>query len=743
MRNAISVIGLLCSLVVASAAVRQAPKLLKPGEHRVGRLIEDLSFVTIDGKTGRLSDYRKSGALVIAFTGVGCPLTKKFAPTLAAIEDSAGKRGVSFIFVNPTASDDSQEQLSAARAHGLAGPVIHDLKGAFGRALGALTTTDVFVLDKARTLVYRGALSDQYGIGYSKDSPSVNYLTDAIGATLKSKQPNIAATWAPGCALDLEEAKGTSANLTYHNRVSRIVQKNCLECHRRGGVGPFSLATYKDVVGNAAMMRSVVGDGLMPPWFAAPNPGGEHTWANDRSLSAEDKHDLIAWLNSDKPIGDPADAPLLRGFPTEWNIGRPDAIFALPRKVSVKATGQMPYVNLVVKTDFKEDRWVTATEIRPTFPEVVHHVLVAVVPPREAGNRRDRNRNREERGFLAAYVPGNTYRIWGDGMAKHLPAGASLHFQLHYTPTGKAVRDQTELALTFADKPPLNVVRIASLSNHKISIPPRAGNHSESKRLYIANDVEVMSFLPHMHLRGKAFRYDLLDPDGKRSTLLDVPAYDFNWQLQYRYTKPRLIKGGSTIEAIAWYDNSAENPANPNPNQTVKWGDQTDEEMLVGYVEYYVPGYVASAAAKTPTKRPTKGTTKPAAGGGTTDPKLAQKFRSVDHNGDGFLTPAELGDRAFFNALDEDSNGKITLPEANAAMNNFSKNFNEKALRTKAAREYVLKLFTRLDANKDKVLTHKEVPPVLIARFGSADRNGDGKVTKAELDKVLASFRSR
>lgn len=721
--------GLICTLWAANAAVKQAPKILKPGEHRIDRLIPDLSFNTVDGRSGRLSDYRKSNALVIAFTGVGCPLTKKFAPELAAIEGSLAKQGVSFIYVNATESDDPQEQLAMARSQGFDGPVIHDVKGDFGRALGAMTTTDVFVLDKARTLVYRGAVSDQYGIGFNRDSANVSYLKDAVRAVLRNGRPKIQATWAPGCALDFEESEPMVAKITYHNRISRIVQANCLECHRRGGVAPFSLGSYKDVVGNSAMIRSVVGDGLMPPWFAAPIEGEPHAWANDRSLSTADKRDLIAWLKSDKPGGDPADAPLLRGFPSEWNIGEPDFIVSLPRKVRIKATGQMPYVNLMVKTDFKEDRWVTATEIRPTFAEVVHHVLVFVLKPGET--RKDLNR--EDRGFLAAYVPGNTYRIWGDGMAKHLPAGATLHFQVHYTPNGQSVQDQTALGLNFAKERPKNVVRIASLSNHKLSIPPRDPNYSARQRLYVPNDVEVMSFLPHMHLRGKAFRYDVIDPDGERSTLLDVPEYDFNWQLQYRYTKPRLIKGGSTLEAIAWYDNSPDNPANPNPNQTVKWGDQTDEEMLVGYVEYYVPGAgVAGTTAKTTGPKKTNS--------GAGDGRLAQRFRSVDRNDDGILIRSELTDRPFFIALDEDSDGQISLAEASESMRKFAQTFTEKGLRSKAARDWVLTLFVRLDTNKDNQLTRKEVPAVLLEKFGSADGNGDGNVTKTELEQVLDSL---
>jgi len=729
MRNVITTMGLVCTLLTASAAVKQAPKILKPGEHRIGRLIDDLSFKTIDGQTGRLSDYRNSKVLVIAFTGVGCPLTKKFAPELAAIEDRLAKQGVSFLYVNPTVSDGPEEQLAMARAQGFDGPVIHDVNGDFSRALGVMTTTDVFVLDQARTLVYRGAVSDQYGIGFNRDSAQTSYLKDAVAAVLRNEQPKFQATWAPGCALDFETSDAVAANVTYHNRISRIVQANCLQCHRRGGVAPFSLASYKDVVGNGAMIRSVVGDGLMPPWFAAPIVGEPHAWANDRSLSAADKRDLIAWLKSDKPEGDPADAPLLRAFPSDWNIGEPDLIVSLPRQVRIKATGQMPYVNLMVNTDFKEDRWVTATEIRPTFAEVVHHVLVFVLKPGET--RKDLNR--EDRGFLAAYVPGNTYRTWGEGMAKHLPAGATLHFQVHYTPNGQVVHDRTELGLNFAKEPPANVVRIASLSNHKLSIPPRDPNYSARQRLFVPNDVEVMSFLPHMHLRGKAFRYDVIDPDGNRSTLLDVPEYDFNWQLQYRYTKPRLIKGGSTLEAIAWYDNSSDNPANPNPNMTVKWGDQTDEEMLVGYVEYYVPGAGVSQVASKNSKPKNSG---------SGDGRLAQRFRSVDRNGDGILTRSELTDRPFFIALDEDGDGRIPLSEAGESMRKFTDTFNEKSLRTKETQDWLLTLFGRLDANRDNQLTRNEVPAVLTAKFGSADRNGDEKVTKTELEQVLRSLGS-
>ncbi len=214
MLKSVILMGTVCTMATASAAVKQPPRLLKPGEYRIGRMIEDVSFTSIDGKTGRLSDSKNSDALVIAFTGVGCPLTKKFAPELAAIEDEVVKQKVAFIYVNSTGSDRPDEQLTMARTHGFDGPVIHDVKGMFGRALGALTTTDVFVLDKARTLVYRGAVSDQYGIGFNNDTAKNAYLKDAIAATLRSERAPVEATWAPGCALDFEEPAKLVSNVT-------------------------------------------------------------------------------------------------------------------------------------------------------------------------------------------------------------------------------------------------------------------------------------------------------------------------------------------------------------------------------------------------------------------------------------------------------------------------------------------------------------------------------------------------
>lgn len=732
MRKLTTLWALLGLTIALDAAVRQGPRLLKGSDHLIGRRVANVSFTDLTGTQRSLDDFRSADALVIAFTGVGCPLTKKFGPSLARLEKAYRDRNVAFLFVNPTLSDDATEQQDTLKKLGVRAIGAMDVEARFSNALAAMTTTDVFLLDRARTLIYRGAVSDQYGIGFAHDAPKREFLRDALEAVLAGRRPLVTATWAPGCELDYKEETGGKTKITYHNRISRIMQENCQECHRRGGLAPFGLERYQDVIGNAGMIRRVVSNGLMPPWFAESVPeGGHNPWANDRSLNGDDKRDLLTWLKSDRPIGDPREAPLPRSFPAEWNIGKPDHIIPLPNSVSVKADGRMPYVNLFVKTDFKEDRWVTATEIKPTFAEVVHHVLVFVIPKSEAGNIRRRDANREDRGFLAAYVPGNTYREFENGFAKHLPAGATLHFQLHYTPNGEAVKDRTELGLKFSATPPRNVIRIASIANHKFRIPPRDPAYSASKTLDIPTDVAVLSFLPHMHLRGKAFRYDLIDGQGDRTTLLNVPEYDFNWQLQYRFAEPRLVKAGSKIVVTGTFDNSAANPANPDPDKTVKWGPQTEDEMLLGYVEYYIPdmgtGTPADALAR----------------GSRADRDLANRFKQLDRNSDGLITPSELSQPALFAALDVNDNGEITLLEAGDALKDFTQKLSDRFVRTKAGGDYAMKLFERLDANGDNRLTESEVPPQLAARLTKADRNQDRVVTRGELEAALRSLRRR
>ncbi len=580
---------------------REGPKVRKAAECGVGRLVRDLSFTDLTGHSGKLSDFKSSRALVIALTSTSCPLTKKYAPSLAHLEKEFAGRGVSFLFVNPTATDSPADIMAVLKDNGIASRYVHDKEGRLTAALGAQTTTEVFVLDAARTLVFRGAVDDQYGLGYALEAPRATFLKDALTALLAGRAPAVAATDAPGCALELEKSERAPAtDVTYHNRISRLVQNNCLECHRASGVAPFSLETYDDVKAHAGMIRKQVGRDAMPPWFAAPAPESAHSpWANDRSLSPLDKADLLAWLASDKPLGDPADAPLPRVFPNGWKIGAPDLIVQLPRAVPIKAAGVMPYQTLTVETTLTADKWVQAYEVQPTAREVVHHVIIRVREPGARARGKARGDGADEReGFFAAYVPGNDHAVFPEGFGKKLPAGATVSFQIHYTPNGKATSDQMKLGFIFAKEPPRHTIHVTGIASVNFSIPPGAPNHEVTARIQLPFDAVVMGFMPHSHLRGKAARYEATLPDGSKKLLLDIPRYDFNWQLNYQFAEPVRLPRGTTLTYTAWYDNSANNPANPAPTKTVRWGPQTTDEMMLGYVEYYSPGQQTFAQAK-------------------------------------------------------------------------------------------------------------------------------------------------
>lgn len=570
--------------------VRQGPKVLKPGDRGVGRQAPDVAFTDVNGKAGKLSDYKDRKAVVVAFTSMSCPLSKKYAPTLARLEKAYAEKGVAFVFVNPVATDEEKDIREAVRANGLQGLYVYDKDGAFARAVGAAVTTDAFVLDPTRTVVYRGAIDDQYGQGYSHDEPRAKYLSEALDALLAGKVPLVGATEAPGCALDLGEVKRPAVALTYHRDVSRLVQAHCVECHRKDGVAPFSLETMKDVVAHAGEIRRVVERGAMPPWFAAPPDKGPSPWVNDRALAKSEKADLLAWLGGDRAAGDPADAPRPRPFDSGWLIGKPDAVVRPAKPVQVKAEGTMPYQNVYAETDFTEDKWVQALEVRPSAKQVVHHVLVFVVPPKGEGTGLlGAVAQNEGQGYYAIYVPGNSTLVYPDGFGKRFPKGSKVRFQIHYTPNGTATEDRTELGMVFAREEPKHEVRVVGLVNASFAIPPGADNHAVRAQVPVPFNARILGFLPHMHLRGKAFRYELTDPGGKTELLLDVPRYDFNWQLLYKYADPKPVPRGSTLKATGWFDNSDHNPANPDPKKTVKWGPQTFDEMLLGYVEYYIP----------------------------------------------------------------------------------------------------------------------------------------------------------
>ena len=593
----------------AELSVRAGPKPVRPGDHGIGRRIGDLTVTDLAGATHTLPTAANPTITVFAMTSTSCPISKRYLPRLKELVESSGD-AISWVLVNPVATDKPADMRAAAAEFAGRAIYVHDSRGELAAAVGAVTTTDVVVVAADRTVAYHGAVDDQYGFGYSIEAPRRRYLVDALAAIRAGDTPPVAATEAPGCTLDTPSTNQAATAVTYHGRISRIVERHCVECHRDGGVGPFPLDTFEDLVAHAAMVRTVVERGTMPPWFAAPAPadaetGRVHTpWANDRSLAEADKRDLRDWLAGGRPMGDPADAPARRPRPGEWQIGTPDAIFEFTEPVAVRATGVMPYQTVIVETHLPEDRWVRAIEVQPGDKAVVHHALIHLAGADEQADD-PRDFAAEERGgFWGEYVPGQNTLVYPEGFAKKLPQGARLRFQMHYTPNGTATSDRTRVGVIYATEPPRHEVRVAGIVNARISIPPGAADHREEASLRLPLDATIIGFLPHLHVRGKACRYELVRAGGGRTTLLDIPRYDFNWQLLYRLHEPLPLEAGDTLLFTAWFDNSAGNPANPDPTKTVRWGPQTFDEMHLGYVEYFVPGIKPGDALPSLRKRP-------------------------------------------------------------------------------------------------------------------------------------------
>ena len=663
-----------------SASTSDAASPLAPSSPRnardlgIGSYVPDENATGLDGAVLGWRSGRGDKLTVIALTSTTCPLCKKFGPSLARIEQAYRDRGVKFVFVNVSGTDTAAEMRTQVSDMGWKGLYLDDRHGAttdaLSTALCAQTTTEVFVVDAGNTLVYRGAVSDQYGVNFTREAPRARYLESALDALLAGSVPVIAATSAPGCAIEpAKAANGSTAPkssaVTYARDISRIINANCIECHREGGVGPFRLDSYDAVSRRATMIRAVVDEGTMPPWFAAPMHGHDGAalaspWANDRSMRKAEKDAIAAWIAAGKPEGDPKELPLPRTFATsEWKIGQPDAVFKLPEPIAIKADGFMPYQNVLVPTNITEDRWVKAVQIVPSDPSVVHHVLVFALDEASAKDPATRRRlgADEASGYWAAYVPGNDSMVLPEGMARKLPANSSLLFQIHYTPNGKATQDQMKIGIVFADEAPKHLVRTAAVANLRLNIPPGAKHHEEDGLIRIPADARILAFMPHMHVRGKAYRYELELPGAAKRTVLDIPDYDFNWQLRYELREPLDAPRGAVLHGTAWYDNSAGNPANPDPTKTVRWGPQTVDEMMLGYIEYYL----VDEDPNEPMDLPGLGRMRGRAGGART-PMFETLRRQFDRNGDGRIEKPEVAPALHprFDQLDANRDGILT-----------------------------------------------------------------------------------
>jgi hypothetical protein len=397
---------------------------------------------------------------------------------------------------------------------------------------------------------------------------------------------------------------------TFYRDVLPILELHCQSCHRTGGIAPMSFETYEQTRPYASAVQRVAQEKTMPPWFADPSVG---RFSNDPSLTPGEIATLAAWAEVQSPAGDAHDAPPSRHWAESWSIPQPDLILKMPQAAALPASGDIEYTYEIVPTHFTENRWVQMAEILPALRSNVHHAVVYLRPPDSnwlrhapigvpftASTLTDpedrRGAHWTDSDILLVYAPGSSPDTWPANMAKFIPAGSDIVFQMHYTTNGHAAADQSSIGLIFSKRPPERRVLTLQLTNDHFVIPPGAPDYRVEARGTLPNDATLFSFFPHMHLRGKRFEYSFLrknkTADGKPQyeiePLLRV-NYHFHWQMSYRLAEPRFLKAGTELRAVAWYDNSKENPHNPDPEAAVRWGEQTYDEMMVGFFDVAVP----------------------------------------------------------------------------------------------------------------------------------------------------------
>jgi hypothetical protein len=369
--------------------------------------------------------------------------------------------------------------------------------------------------------------------------------------------------------------------VTFNKDVAPIFYKNCVGCHRAGEIAPMSLVTYKEVRPWAKAIREKVLNRQMPPWHADPHFG---QWANDRRMTQKEIDTIASWVDSGASEGNLKDAPPPPKLSTGWQIGEPDMVFYMPAEYTVPAEGAVSYQHFTVPTNFKEDRYIQAMEARAGNLSVVHHIVVYV---REPGRKRSQKLDLGE-GLLGALSPGQTPFIARPGTAKLIRAGSQLVFQMHYTPNGKEAKDRSYVGLIFAKQPVDKVITTTAAFDMQFAIPPGAVNHEVKASYEFEQDSHVVSLMPHMHLRGKDITYRATYPDGRTEVLLSIPRYSFNWQVYYYPARPLPMPKGTRIDAVAHYDNSTNNPMNPDPTKVVRFGEQTWDEMMNAFIDYTV-----------------------------------------------------------------------------------------------------------------------------------------------------------
>jgi hypothetical protein len=535
---------------------------------------EVMNFALSDSK-GRLHELRRTHtkAVVLYFTMNGCPIARQSYAKLRALRKQFGDDVVVWI-INADDSETAASVEKEARDHGAGStPALRDDAQGVTRMFGVKRTCEAIAIStKDFKIFYRGAVDDQLTEGGRKPEAATNYLQQAVQEFLAGKPITAPTSLVRGCLINID----SPASISYANDIAPLLERKCVECHSPGNIGQWSMSSHARVKAKSAMMQEVLLARRMPPWDADPQYG---KFSNDRSLTADEKRLLLRWVESGAPRGEGDDRlAALKVPPRGWSLGQPDIIVSLPKPQEIPANGVIAYRHVDVPVQLTNAVWIGAVAIRPGNLECTHHVIARVKYPKEGKT------DTENAESLEGWSPGKTFSRFPEGTGKRLKPGAVVNFELHYTATGKPETDRTEIGLyLLKEKPPLYYDTRAAI-NQDLNITPGESDIRTHAMMGFKRDTMLYTFVPHMHNRGSWMKYEALYPDGKREMLLHVPRYDFNWQMEYVLAEPKRMPAGSWILCTGGFDNSALNPHNPDPAKRVHWGEQSWDEMFIGFM---------------------------------------------------------------------------------------------------------------------------------------------------------------
>lgn len=640
-----TIISLTCILLIPLQTVGREHQALSLSE------LNELPLRKPDGAAQTLSDLSDDRLMVVVFLGTECPLAKLYLPRLAEISRQYADCAC-IVGVISNAQDTLDEIKTYVDQHEVDFLILKDSDAQLASALEAERTPEAFIIDASGKVLYRGRIDDQYGVGYARQEVRQEDLKRALDELRSGKVVSVPRTEAVGCFIGRMRAPRRGGSVTYRNKIFSILQKHCAECHQEGEIAPFALTEYDDVAAWSETIREVIEQGRMPPWHANPHHG---SFSNTRRMSQEEKREIVQWIEEGCPRGESPLPKTTVKASSGWQLGKePDQIIPMRETpFTVPAEGTVDYQYFVVDPKFTEDRWVTAAEVLPSNRSVVHHAIVFIAAPDQDAL--------DNYGWLAAYVPGQRLSPLKKGQARKIPAGSRLVFQMHYTPKGSVEQDQTKIGLVFTEEPNVTEeIMTLITANRHFKIPPGADHHQVRSSLteFPAN-AQLTAIVPHMHLRGKSFRIIYQDNTNHQQILLDVPQYDFNWQHVYRLKHPLPLNTAEQIQCVAHFDNSVNNVVNPDPLATVRWGDQSWEEMMVAFFEVAVPRstYTRDVNQERQSKY-------------TEAKQLAtQWIKKRDRNGDDRVQPDEVSDvfrRFAFSEVDRNRDREINLEETTA-----------------------------------------------------------------------------